>query len=129
MARLVGLAHASVLYRELESLHHLTQFSQQGNEVAFGTIGQRACAEGHFWEAVNAIGVLQAPAVLSIWDDGYAISVTNEHAIYQARFERTARRLPSPARRRARLQPLPRPRLGLPCPCCKAYREATQRGA
>ena len=80
MARLVGLAHASVLYRELESLHHLTQFSQRGSEVAFGTIGNGACAEGHFWEAVNAIGVLRAPAVLSIWDDGYAISVTNEHA-------------------------------------------------
>ena len=80
MARLVGLAHASVLYRELKSLHHLSQFSQRGNEVAFGTIGNGACAEGHFWEAVNAIGVLRAPAVLSIWDDGYAISVTNEHA-------------------------------------------------
>ncbi|MBW7885761.1 MAG: transketolase [Caldilineaceae bacterium] len=78
MPRLVGLAHASVIYRELESLHHLTDFSRCGSEVAFGTIGNASCAEGMFWEALNAIGVLQAPAVISIWDDGYGISVPNE---------------------------------------------------
>jgi len=81
MPRLVGLAQASKLYREVEALHEFTQFSRQGNEVAFGTIGNASSAEGIFWEAVNAIGVLQAPAVLSIWDDGYGISVPNEHQL------------------------------------------------
>ncbi|MCW5873579.1 MAG: hypothetical protein KIS88_02925 [Anaerolineales bacterium] len=81
MPRLVGLAHASKLYREVEALHEFTQFSRKGNEVAFGTIGNASSAEGMFWEAVNAIGVLQAPAVLSIWDDGYGISVSNEHQL------------------------------------------------
>ena len=51
---------------------------RNGNEVAWGTIGNASCAEGMFWESVNAIGVLQAPAVISIWDDGYGISVPNE---------------------------------------------------
>lgn len=78
MPRLVGLAQASKLYREVKELHELTQFSRNGDEVAFGTIGNASSAEGMFWEAVNAIGVLQAPAVLSIWDDGYGISVPNE---------------------------------------------------
>ena len=77
MPRLVGLAYASKLYRELNELHELTQFSTNGNEVAFGTIGNASCAEGMFWESVNAIGVLRAPAVISIWDDGYGISVPN----------------------------------------------------
>ncbi|MBX3003097.1 MAG: hypothetical protein KF828_04005 [Anaerolineales bacterium] len=81
MPRLVGLAHASKLYREVEALHKFTQFSRRGNEVAFGTIGNASSAEGVFWEAVNAIGVLQAPAVLSIWDDGYGISVPNQHQL------------------------------------------------
>lgn len=81
MPRLVGLGYASHLYRELEELHHLTQFSNNGNEVAFGTIGNASTAEGHFWEAVNAIGVLQAPVIISIWDDEYGISVPNEHQI------------------------------------------------
>lgn len=81
MPRLVGLGYASRLYRELESLHHLTQFSRNGNEIAFGTIGNASTAEGVFWEAVNAIGVLQAPVIISIWDDEYGISVPNEHQI------------------------------------------------
>ncbi|HRO23066.1 MAG TPA: thiamine pyrophosphate-dependent enzyme [Promineifilum sp.] len=81
MPRLVGLGYASRLYRELNELHHLTRFSHNGNEIAFGTIGNASTAEGHFWEAVNAIGVLQAPVILSIWDDGYGISVPNEHQI------------------------------------------------
>ncbi len=81
MPRLVGLAYASKLYRELDVLHHLTQFSNQGNEVAFGTIGNASCAEGHFWESVNAIGVLRVPAVITIYDDSYGISVSNEHQI------------------------------------------------
>ncbi|WP_420632015.1 alpha-ketoacid dehydrogenase subunit alpha/beta [Candidatus Leptofilum sp.] len=79
MPRLVGLGYASRLYRELDELKHLTQFSRNGNEVAFGTIGNASCAEGMFWEAINAIGVLKAPVVLSIWDDGYGISVPNEY--------------------------------------------------
>jgi 2-oxoisovalerate dehydrogenase E1 component len=81
MPRLVGLAYASRLYRELPELHHLTSFSQQGNEVAFGIIGNASCAEGMFWEALNAIGVLRCPAVVSIWDDGYGISVPNEFQV------------------------------------------------
>lgn len=79
MSRLVGLAYASRLYRELDELKHLTQFSNNGNEIAFGMIGNATTAEGVFWEAVNAIGVLKAPAVISIWDDEYGISVHNEH--------------------------------------------------
>jgi 2-oxoisovalerate dehydrogenase E1 component len=79
MPRLVGLAYASRLYRELDNLHDFTRFSNKGGEIAFGTIGNASCAEGMFWEAINAGGVLQGPLVLSIWDDGYGISVTNEH--------------------------------------------------
>lgn len=81
MPRLVGLAYASVLYRQLEELKRFTQFSRNGNEVAWATIGNATCAEGMFWETVNAIGVLQAPAVISIWDDGYGISVPNKYQI------------------------------------------------
>jgi len=79
MPRLVGLGYASRLYRELPELRGLTQFSRGGDEIAFGTIGNASTAEGLFWESVNAIGVLQAPVLLSIWDDGYGISVPNEH--------------------------------------------------
>lgn len=81
MPRLVGLAYASRLYRQLEELQDFEQFSHRGNEVAFGTIGNASCAEGVFWESINAIGVLKAPALMSIWDDGYGISVPNEHQI------------------------------------------------
>lgn len=78
MPRLVGMAFASKLYRTNPDLKYLTQFSNNGNEVAFGTIGNGACAEGIFFEAVNAAGVLQIPMLISIWDDAYAISVTQE---------------------------------------------------
>lgn len=82
MPRLVGLAYASRLYRELPELREAAAgFSNGGNEVAFGTIGNASCAEGMFWESVNALGVLQSPALISIWDDGYGISVPNEHQI------------------------------------------------
>lgn len=81
MPRLVGLGYASRLYRDLESLHHLKEFSHNGDEVAWGTIGNASCAEGMFWESVNAIGVLHAPAVIVIYDDGYGISVPNEFQI------------------------------------------------
>lgn len=79
MPRLVGLAYASRLYRELEDLHEFTQFSNSGSEIAFGTIGNAAVAEGMFWESINAIGVLKAPMLLSIWDDNFGISVPNKH--------------------------------------------------
>ncbi len=78
MPRLVGLAYASRLYRELPELEYLEGFSHQGNEIAWGTIGDASCAEGIFWEAVNAAGALKAPMLLSIWDDGYGISVPSE---------------------------------------------------
>ena len=78
MPRLVGLAQASKLYRLIPELKDATNFSHRGNEVAFGTIGNGSCAEGHFWESINAVGVLQVPLVMSIWDDGYGISVPNE---------------------------------------------------
>ncbi len=81
MPRLVGLAYASVLYRRLPELQALTKFSHNGNEVAWATIGNAAAAEGMFWETVNAVGVLQAPAVISIWDDGYGISVPGKYQI------------------------------------------------
>ena len=81
MPRLVGLGYASKLYRELEDRQQFTQFSRNGDEVAFGTIGNASCAEGLFWESLNAIGVLKIPVVLSIWDDEYGISVTNEYQI------------------------------------------------
>ena len=78
MPRLLGLAYASKLYRELGDLHQFSQFSHNGNEVAFGTIGNASCAEGVFWETINAAGVMQVPMLLSVWDDWYGISVPNE---------------------------------------------------
>lgn len=81
MPHLVGLAYASRLYKELEELHHLTQFSRQGREIAFGMVGNGTCAEGMFWESINAIGVLKSPALIAIYDDGYGISVPNEYAM------------------------------------------------
>jgi 2-oxoisovalerate dehydrogenase E1 component len=75
MSRLVGLAYASKLFRNNEQLHKLTGLSNHGNEIAFGTIGDSAIAEGVFFEAINAAGVLQIPMLVSIWDDGYGISV------------------------------------------------------
>jgi pyruvate/2-oxoglutarate/acetoin dehydrogenase E1 component/TPP-dependent pyruvate/acetoin dehydrogenase alpha subunit len=79
MPRLVGLGYASRLFRQVEALRSYSELSNNGNEIAFGTIGNASTAEGMFWEAVNAIGVLKAPVILSIYDDGYGISVTNEH--------------------------------------------------
>ena len=78
MPRLVGLAYASKLYRQVRSFDQFAgKFSDRGNEIAFGTIGNASCAEGIFWESVNAAGVLQIPMLLSIWDDGFGISVPN----------------------------------------------------
>ncbi len=81
MPILVGLAYASKLYRQMPSLQQFSQFSNGGNEVAFSTIGNASCAEGLFWESVNAVGVLRCPAILTIFDDGYGISVANESQV------------------------------------------------
>ena len=75
MARLVGLAYASKLYRQNPELAYLQNFSVDGNEVAFGTIGNASTSEGVFFEAINAAGVLQIPMAVSVWDDAYGISV------------------------------------------------------
>lgn len=81
MQRLVGLAYASKLYRNNTELHQYKEFSDKGNEVAFGTIGNASCAEGMFFEAINAAGVLMIPMAISVWDDGYGISVPNSYQI------------------------------------------------
>jgi pyruvate/2-oxoglutarate/acetoin dehydrogenase E1 component/TPP-dependent pyruvate/acetoin dehydrogenase alpha subunit len=80
MPRLVGLAWASKLYRGNEQLKD-TRFSRNGDEIAWGTIGNASCAEGMFWESLNAAGVMGIPMAVSIWDDGYGISVPNEFQI------------------------------------------------
>ncbi len=78
MARTMGLGLASKMYRNNKDLSYLKYFSKNGNEVAFCNIGNAATSEGVFWEVINAAGVHQIPAVISIWDDGYGISVPNE---------------------------------------------------
>ena len=77
MPRLVGLAQASKIYRQLK-IKNSKQFSSNGNEIAWGTIGNASTSEGLFFEAINAAGVLQIPLVMSIWDDEFGISVSNE---------------------------------------------------
>lgn len=79
MPRLLGLAYASKLYRNNKKLSDLKDFSINGDEVAFGTIGNASTSEGHFWETMNAAGVLQVPMVMSVWDDGYGISVPQKY--------------------------------------------------
>jgi 2-oxoisovalerate dehydrogenase E1 component len=79
MPRLLGLAQASKVYRELEILHDREHFSNRGNEVAWGTIGNASTSEGLFFETINAAGVLQVPMVINIWDDDYGISVHAKH--------------------------------------------------
>nr|WP_320118383.1 thiamine pyrophosphate-dependent enzyme [uncultured Marinifilum sp.] len=79
MPRLLGLAYASKLYRENKDLHWFKEFSNKGNEVAFGTIGDSSTSEGHFWETINAAGVLKVPMAMSVWDDGWGISVPNKY--------------------------------------------------
>ncbi len=79
MPRLVGLAYASKLYRQNPDLRQFTDFSVNGNEVAFGTIGNASTSEGMFFEALNAAGVLQIPLLMSVWDDHYGISVPAEY--------------------------------------------------
>ena len=78
MPRLVGLAYASKLFRNNPGLKPYTDLSDNGNEIAFGTIGNASTSEGMFFEAINAAGVLQVPMLTTVWDDGYGISVPQE---------------------------------------------------
>jgi pyruvate/2-oxoglutarate/acetoin dehydrogenase E1 component/TPP-dependent pyruvate/acetoin dehydrogenase alpha subunit len=78
MPRLLGIALTSKLFRDNPDLAHLTSISKNGDEVAFGTIGDASTSEGHFWETINAAGVLQVPMAMSVWDDGFGISVPNK---------------------------------------------------
>ncbi|HZW65482.1 MAG TPA: thiamine pyrophosphate-dependent enzyme, partial [Hanamia sp.] len=79
MPRALGLAFASKVFREVDVLHDFTNLSHNGNEVCFCTIGDAATSEGHFWETMNAAGVLQIPLAVFVWDDGYGISVPKKY--------------------------------------------------
>ncbi|HUX57803.1 MAG TPA: thiamine pyrophosphate-dependent enzyme [Bacteroidales bacterium] len=79
MPRLLGLAYASKLFRQNKDLHQFTTLTNKGNEVAFGSIGDASTSEGHFWETMNAAGVLQVPLAISVYDDGYGISVPKKY--------------------------------------------------
>lgn len=79
MPRLLGLAQASKVFRNNEALHGHTHLTDRGNEVAFGTIGDASTSEGHFWETMNAAGVLQVPLAMNVWDDGWGISVSKDY--------------------------------------------------
>ena len=77
MPRLLGLAMASKYYKKSQLLQTdaFSKFSNKGNEIAFGTIGDASTSEGLFWETINAAGVMQVPMLVSVWDDGHGISV------------------------------------------------------
>src|ERR1044072_4762170 len=79
MPRALGLAFASKLFREVDLLKPFTNLSHNGNEVCFATIGDASTSEGHFWETMNAAGVLQVPLAVFVWDDGYGISVPRKY--------------------------------------------------
>lgn len=79
MPRLLGLAYASKLFRQNKDIQRFTTLSDKGNEVAFGSIGEASTSEGYFWEAINAAGVLQVPMALSVYDDGFGISVPKKY--------------------------------------------------
>ena len=79
MPRLLGLAQASKIYREVPGITNKSNFSINGNEIAWGTIGNASTTEGVFFETINAAGVLQVPLILSVWDDEYGISVHAKH--------------------------------------------------
>jgi pyruvate/2-oxoglutarate/acetoin dehydrogenase E1 component/TPP-dependent pyruvate/acetoin dehydrogenase alpha subunit len=79
MPRLLGLALASKIFRNEPDLKDVEKFTSGGNEVAFGTIGDASTSEGHFFEAINAAGVMQLPMAMSVWDDGWGISVPNKY--------------------------------------------------
>ncbi|WP_354028259.1 thiamine pyrophosphate-dependent enzyme [Chitinophaga sp. OAE865] len=79
MPRALGLAFASKMFREVETLHQYKHLSNNGNEICFATIGDASTSEGHFWETMNAAGVLQVPLAVFVWDDGYGISVPRKY--------------------------------------------------
>ncbi|HCF03532.1 thiamine pyrophosphate-dependent enzyme [Flavobacterium sp.] len=79
MPRLLGLAYASKIYRQVPGIPNATHFSNEGDEIAWGTIGNASTSEGVFFETINAAGVLQVPMVMSVWDDEYGISVHAKH--------------------------------------------------
>ncbi|MEO6404419.1 MAG: thiamine pyrophosphate-dependent enzyme [Ferruginibacter sp.] len=79
MPRALGLAFASAYFRNLPSLQDLNDLSNNGNEICFCTIGDASTSEGHFWETMNAAGVLQVPLAVFVWDDGYGISVPKKY--------------------------------------------------
>ena len=79
MPRALGLAFASRVFRNVDKTQHLKKLSNNGNEVCFCTIGDASTSEGHFWETINAAGVLQVPLAIFVWDDGYGISVPKEY--------------------------------------------------
>jgi len=79
MPKALGLASASKAFRDVGVLHQFTELSNNGNEVCFCTIGDASTSEGHFWETLNAAGVLQVPLAIFVWDDGYGISVPRQY--------------------------------------------------
>ncbi|MDP4283483.1 MAG: thiamine pyrophosphate-dependent enzyme [Bacteroidota bacterium] len=79
MPRALGLAFASKVFRGVNDLHVLKDLSENGNEICFCTIGDSATSEGHFWETINAAGVMQIPLAVFVWDDGYGISVPKKY--------------------------------------------------
>ncbi len=84
MPRALGLAYASKAFRKIKELSNLTDLSTSGNEVCFCTIGDASTSEGHFWETINAAGVLQVPLAVFVWDDGYGISVPKKYQTTKA---------------------------------------------
>lgn len=84
MPRAIGLAYASKAFRHIEQLQAFKNLSNDGNEVCFATIGDASTSEGHFWEAINAAGVLQIPLAVFVWDDGYGISVPKKYQTIKA---------------------------------------------
>ena len=88
--RLIGLAQASKVYKQMPHLDEGHFFSNGGSEVIYGTIGDASTSQGLFWEGINAAGIMQIPMVLSIWDDGYGISVPSKyHHANDLRIRRT----------------------------------------
>ena len=79
MPKALGLAYASRAFRNIDQLKQFSQLSNNGSEVCFCTIGDASTSEGHFWETVNAAGVLQVPLAIFVWDDGYGISVPKKY--------------------------------------------------
>ena len=84
MPRALGLAFASRSFRNIEELHAFKSLSNNGEEVCFATIGDASTSEGHFWETINAAGVLQVPLAVFVWDDGYGISVPKKYQTTKA---------------------------------------------